>query len=159
PPYTWTTSSLDGRDDGMPSGMCSENGIIRSGRCGETDHSQLPNIPPGAYRFLAIVEDSRGATAERELTIHVAGGSALTILTDTVGNGIVGNPYTVSCVRAAGGNPDSYEWTVEGLPRGLSAVPSTDQVCIEGVPEEFGPFMVRVTVSDEGMQASREFVM
>src|SRR5690606_14257472 len=59
-----------------------------------------------------------------------------------------------------GGNPENYEWSVTGLPRGLAATMNDQrQVCIQGVPAEFGAFPVNVTVSDHGMQASRMFTL
>lgn len=158
PPYTWTTSSIEGTGDGMPAGFCSEDGVIRSGQCGG-DLGLVPKISAGAYRFLATVTDSRGGTDEQEFTIHIAGATAFTIATETIAASKVGTRYQPSCIEAKGGNEDNYEWTVTGLPRGLVARPSGPQVCIEGMAEEFGAFMVNVTVTSDGLQASRMFTL
>lgn len=160
PPYTWTTTSLEGTGDGMPPNFCFENGVIRSGRCNGI-HDGVPPITPGAYRFLATVTDSRNAKVTRELTIYVAGSTALTITTPSLPNHFVGSPYPDHVYLAAsGGNMENYEWTVTGLPKGLVATPvDQGRLQITGIPEEFGAFMVNVTVSDEGMQASRMYTI
>lgn len=160
PPYTWKTTNLDGTGTGMPPGFCSRDGIIRSGHC-DSDNADdtVPNIDPGAYRFLAHVTDSRGATDVEELVLYVAGPSALQIRTEILPALQVGLRAD-TCISADGGNPDNYVWTVTGLPRGLAANPNDlNQVCIQGVPTQFGAFTVNVTVSDEGMQASRMFTL
>src|SRR5690606_34040802 len=100
--------------------------------------------------------DSRGATDIEELTLHVAGRSALRITTETLAPLTVGE-HSNTCINADGGNPANYQWGVSGLPRGMVATTELSRLCIEGVPLEFGAFMVNVTVSDMGMQASRMF--
>lgn len=165
PPYKWTALPIDGVGMPLPPGFCMtpDGVILTTQHCPPVEPFELVNVPrvvePGAHRFLAVVEDSRGATDIQELAIFVTGDHALEITTEilpaaTVGVRIPDNNLAY-CIQAQGPTGAVFEWTVTGLPRGLGIVNQSNMACIAGIPEEFGAFMVTATASYQGMQASR----
>lgn len=166
PPYTWRARALDGKGSALPPGFClTPDGVLVSMTpCPDTpgmitNPTPVPPVAtPGAYRFLAEVSDQRGATAVEELTIFVTGTKSIQFVEESLPAGTVGEPYGAdgrACVRVDGPGEAVYEWSVTGLPRGLTYYTEANAVCITGLPEEFGAFMVNVSATFEGMRASR----
>lgn len=151
PPYRW----FIGQNEKLPTGMCfkTPEGIVSSA-CREDGSGSQP-IPRGTVSrsFVVGVEDARGARATRELRIHVSSGAELRIKTDSLMPATLGTPYSQSfndCITAEGGSEENFLWSLSSLPAGLTYRVQSDRACVEGMPKEWGLFMVEASVTDAG---------
>jgi hypothetical protein len=97
--------------------------------------------------------------------------STLSITTASLPNGVVGQPYSASVAGSTGSNlydrDHGYEWSVSGLPAGLtnSAPAGIMGVCefgcsetpISGTPTNAGTYTVTVTLGSGGQTVSKQF--
>ena len=107
----------------------------------------------GAFSFVARVTDSRGSTAERDLTIVVL--EPLTITTPSPLPAAAAGSFYSQTLAAIGGSPP-YTWLVIGsLPAGLSL---GSNGVLSGTPTASGTFSFQVEVLDASQrQDSRVF--
>jgi hypothetical protein len=132
PPYTWsvTSGAVPGLDfDGT--------NLVLSGN---------PSTA-GTFSFTLQVKDAKGGVATRALPLTVTGAS-LSISGDRqLPDAALNGTYTAT-LAAAGGAPP-YNWTVTGLPGGLSLNTGTGE--ISGTPTAAGVFPIAVTVTDSAL--------
>ena len=134
--YTW--SLLEGQGD-LPSGLgLSSDGTI----------SGAPTVS-GTSNFTLLV-NSGGSTANKSLSIAI--GDSLGISTSSLADGTVGQSYS-QILEAAGGT-GTYTWSVAvgELPTGLSL---SSAGAISGTPTSGGTSSFSITVTSEGISASR----
>jgi hypothetical protein len=131
PPYTWSIT-VGGLPDGI---VLQEPGLI-------TGTAQVS----GDFGFRAVVTDSEGQTASKDLALSV-GTSPLTILTNSLSGGVIGRPYLAVLVANGGVGP--YTWSVVNgsLCDGLSL---SGEGTISGQPTTAGACTFRVRVTDQG---------
>jgi hypothetical protein len=106
----------------------------------------------GTFPFSVTVKDSAGATsAPQSLSITVA--AALTVVTTSLPNGVVGTAYSQT-LTATGGTPPYVTWSLSSgsLPPGLNLNASSG--VISGSPTTSGAFSFSVTVRDSAGAAS-----
>lgn len=130
-PYTWTTSS-----GALPTGLTlSAAGLI----------SGTPTAA-GTANFTAQVTDSASHTATKALSIVVSNTGVLTLVTQSLPNGVQNVAYSQTVV-AAGGTP-AYNFTISAgaLPTGLTLAPTTG--IISGTPTATGTSNFTVQVTD-----------
>ena len=136
PPYAFSLSSTSGL---LPGGLVLQsNGDI-------TGSSNTP----GAFAFIAEVEDKTGATlTSSTLSIDITGG-AITISPATIPDDVVGKPYSQS-ISVSGGVPPYKLSTLGTLAQGLSAVanPSGLSITISGTPTLASNAIIDVVVTD-----------
>ncbi len=146
PPYTWTLQS-----GALPAGLSlSAAGAITG----------TPSTA-GTFSFTVQVTDSAAATAVKQLSIVVSGGSGgLTIVTaGTLPNAAINASYAQT-LSATGGTPP-YTWalTAGALPTGLAL--STSGV-VSGTPTVNGSFQLTATVTDSAAtpaSAAKQFTL
>jgi hypothetical protein len=100
---------------------------------------------PGYYPFTVQLEDQCGTQpSQRDFSINIS--PKLTVLTDDIGHGIVGNPYSIKFSASGGGNQSWALYSGSGpLPPGLSfAADGT----LSGTPTTAGSYSFVVQVSD-----------
>jgi hypothetical protein len=143
-PYLWSVG-----DGNFPPGLLFSQG------------GQLLGTPTtaGSYTFTAQVTDASGGTDRKDFTIDISGpsgGGTLTIITTSLPNGIVGQPYSQQ-LAATGGTPP-YKWSAAtSLPPGLSL---TSDGLIQGTPTTAGTFSFTIIVTDStGVQATHTFTL
>jgi uncharacterized protein (TIGR03437 family) len=132
PPYTWTVSA-----GALPAGMTLNSAGVLSG---------TPSAS-GPFSFTAKVADSSTptpltATQPYSFTI----GTALTITTTALPNGVVNVAYPSTPLQAAGG-ATPYAWSVSAgaLPTGLTLSAAG---VLSGTPTVSGPFSFTAKVTD-----------
>ncbi len=135
PPYTWSAS-------GGPGGLGFSGNVL----------SGTPTVD-GTFTIGVTVTDSAGTQASKSFTLIVA--TLLQISTTSLGDGVVGSPYSASLSATGGVTP--YSFSVSGLPDGISASSSG---ALSGTPAARGSFPVSVKVTDaNGTTASKSFTL
>jgi uncharacterized protein (TIGR03437 family) len=142
-PYTWSISS-----GLLPPGLSIGN---TTGTISGTP-SALAGSP---YSFTVQVTDANQSTATATYSITI-GALPIRIVTGLLPAGVVNLPYPYTTLQATGG-VGNYNWTITGLPAGLTTDGNGD---ISGTPTSAtgSPFSVNVTVSDStNTSSSRTF--
>lgn len=145
PPYRWSIES-----GALPEGLTlsAEDGLL----------SGTP-VAEGSYAFTLVLADSQGTVVRQALMLEVQpADTALSIQTETLPPGVVGQPYSFFVQVVGGESP--YQWTVTAgeLPAGLALDPDTGE--IRGIPTEPFSGSLTVTVTDSaGTTAGREFLL
>ncbi len=106
----------------------------------------------GVSSFTVRVQDAVGASATRALSISISTtSSGLTIVTDTLPDGTLGQTYNQQVVGSGGTQP--YNWTVPAsdLPSGLTLEASTG--LLSGAPQATGTFVLRIRLTDSTQQS------
>jgi len=129
PPYSYSVS-------GVPQGLNVAGGTLSG------------NVKAaGTYTVGVQVSDSKGVRVSETFTFTITGPSpsVLTIVTASLPDGFVGQPYSQT-LTAAGGAP-GYNWVQSGgqMPTGLSLESGGT---ILGTPTAPGPYTIGVQVSD-----------
>lgn len=93
--------------------------------------------------FTVQVMDSVGATASRQFTISFGASGAISIVTVTLPNAIVGVPYNAALAASGGTLPYSWTLAAGSLPTGITLTASGVISGIAGIAGTF-PFTVRV---------------
>jgi large repetitive protein len=129
PPYSYAIS-------GVPPGLSASGGTLAGQAMIE-----------GNYTIGALVTDSNGVGVLRDFsfTITGSGPAGLTIVTTSLPDGIVGQPYS-QALEAVGGAP-GYTWSKSGgqIPAGLSLSGSG---MVSGMPSAPGAYVIGVEASD-----------
>ena len=89
--------------------------------------------------------DGLGATGSRAYTVVVVA-ATLTLESTTLGNGVVGSPYTQAIVVSGGIAPYAYSITAGQLPNGVALNPTTG--AFVGTPTSPGTYSFTVRVVD-----------
>ena len=138
PPYRWSAVA------GYAGGLSLSTVGVLSGTPGD----------PGEYTVHVQVADSARETATGGFSFRV-GAPALAIATASLPNGTVGAPYSAGL--SATGNSGAVNWSVSGLPDGLSADAGG---AISGTPRAPGSFQVAVRAADAaGRSATRTLAL
>lgn len=99
----------------------------------------------------AIITVTNGSiTASLDITVTTPSGWP-SITTESLPDGTVGLPYTVTTLKASGSN---VTWTASGLPSGLSLTQSGE---ISGTPSREGTYDVIITATNSNGSASETF--
>jgi hypothetical protein len=111
---------------------------------------------PGDYSFWVTITTPEqptclGDRADRLFTISI-GPAPLSIKTQSLRRGVVGEPYTETLTAGGGGNPS---WSANGLPAGLSISGNT----ITGTPTTAGDYTVTVTVTKGTETKSAQYAL
>lgn len=119
-------------------------------------YTWLDGVPTtvGTWTFTLQAEDSRGNKIHRTYNIVIH--AALVIVTNTLPDGELGQPYSVT-LQAEGGSQEDYVWTflAGALPTGLQL--SSDGV-LSGTPTLAGEFEITVKLADSiGNQVNKTF--
>lgn len=96
---------------------------------------------PGQYDFRVKVIDTSGNTAEKDFSLFV-----VAISPDTIPNGTVGTPYTVT-FSAVGPTEGLVTWSASPIPAGLTLNALTGQ--LSGTPTEAFSGSIVATFTDE----------
>jgi len=132
-PYTWGLSA-----GVLPAGISLSNSGVLAGS----------PTTSGSFNFTVNVTDANGMVASKALGLTVAPVSTggLTVLTNSLAMGSIGQAYTAS-LKASGGTPP-YKWTLSSgtLPSGVTFSQSTGQ--LSGTPTQSGPFTLTFGVQD-----------
>jgi GDSL-like Lipase/Acylhydrolase family/Bacterial Ig-like domain (group 3)/Putative Ig domain len=135
-----------------------ESGNLPDGLSLDPGTGQISGIATGAgtYSFTAQVIDSSSPTpqsATESLSITIAAASAPAVLTSSLADGAVNQPYTGAVVGNGGVAP--YTWSVGSgaLPDGLSLDPSSGM--ITGTPTASGTFTFDVSLADSSTPAAQ----
>lgn len=125
PPYTWSASNCQGTTSTLPTGL-SLSGSALTGTLNlfSGPSGTLNGCSTTTSNFTLSVQDSQGGCVDNTFSITVRPQS-LRINTDTLPDGTVSVPYSANII-GAGGNISAYNYTVTGLPSGLSATSSSD---------------------------------
>jgi uncharacterized protein (TIGR03437 family) len=128
--YTWSAT-------GLPAGITlSATGL-------------LFGTPTVAGIFaVTITVTSGGSTASVTLPLTISAPSPLAIVTTSLPNGVVGQPYTQpygNVILSATGGTYEYRFSATGLPPGLTL---SSAGILSGTPSASGSYTVTVTVSD-----------
>ena len=106
----------------------------------------------GAFPFTALVNDSGGASVQKQFSITVSAGLVISACPSQVGE--LDFSYAAS-VNAAGGSPPYSFSTTGTLPAGLSFDPTAN--AITGTPTQSGSFPFKILVSDKaGANVNRD---
>ena len=166
--YSWSVT-------GKPAGISTITAQIQCFRapCVNQTPVTISGTPTkvGTYT-LSIVLKSGTKTVSKKLTlVIVAKSTALSIITDSLQNGVSGNQYAAS-ITGSGGN-GSYTWSVAGLPSGLNAVSamcafagSSNQACsasaqiqISGTPTAVGTSTIVATLTSGTQTINKSFTL
>jgi hypothetical protein len=130
PPYRWRLSS----------------GTLPTGINLNEISGEIRGVPSqtGTFPVTISLQDAAGSLADRIYTLNVVTG-AVRIITDSLPDGVRGEPYSVALTATGGQSP--YTWTLTGgaLPAGLQLKP---EGVIEGEPEEASSSQIVLTVTD-----------
>ncbi|MFN0165890.1 MAG: putative Ig domain-containing protein, partial [Bryobacteraceae bacterium] len=105
----------------------------------------------GVASFTVRVQDAQGASATRALSITISPAtSVLTIVTDSLPDGVLGQAYNQQVIGSGGTQP--YNWSVppDDLPAGLTLDRSTGS--LGGAPQATGTFVLRIRLTDSVQQ-------
>lgn len=135
PPYSF---SLSGE---LPNGLSFNDGIAGT------------PTAPGVGNVTVTVRDNAGATAQRSYAVRVLIDPALNIVTDSLPDGVLDEPY-VAAVTAAGGTAP-YSWTLinGSLPAGVTFDSSLGRLV--GTAASNGQFEALILVQDANGDVSR----
>lgn len=142
PPYSWSIVS-----GSLPAGLQLDSAT-----------GMIAGTPAAAetFSFTAQVTDSVSATASKQFSVRILAG--LAVVSATLGNAVLGSPYTQPLAASGGVPPYLWSITAGALPAGLSLDPATGT--ISGAPSANGNFPFTVQVSDNsGLTAAREQVL
>jgi hypothetical protein len=133
PPYTWSISA-----GSLPGGLSLDPS---SGSITGTP------ITAGTSNFTAMATDSLSVSVTKPMSITIIP-EDLTIVTDSLPNGVVGFPYSQS-LMAFGGTPP-YTWSISAgsLPDGLPLISTPSTGNIVGTPTTAGTSNFTVMVTD-----------
>ncbi len=128
-PYSWSAT-------GLPAGL-TINPVS----------GQITGTPTASGPFTVAVTLTDASTpthltATRNLSLTIA--ATLSITTGSLGNGVVGVPYSAPVAASGGTTP--YVWSATGLPNGLTIDSVSGQ--ITGTPTAAGTSTVAITVTD-----------
>jgi large repetitive protein len=129
PPYSFAVNA-----GALPPGLALANNGVLSGT-----PTQL-----GPFQFTIQATDSTRERGTRAFSLTIRP-PTLVITTQSLGNGVVGTPFSLM-LTATGGAP-SYSWSATGLPEGLSL--NTETGLISGTPVRNGTSAVSVRVTDQ----------
>lgn len=101
-------------------------------------------VSAGDFTFTVRVDDSAGATNQKEFFLHVS--DTLSVKTDTLKQGFVGVPYVATLASSGGYRATSWRIKKGTLPAGLALDPSTG--VISGIPTTRQTVSLTVEVSD-----------
>jgi lysophospholipase L1-like esterase len=126
-------------------------GSLPEGVTLDSSSGEISGVPSSAGKYPVTVSatDRTAPTAEvagTEVTITVATGTPLSILTTSVPGATQGSEYVASLNADGGVAGDSWQTTAGSLPPGLTLDSSSGT--IEGTPTESGSFAFTATVSD-----------
>jgi hypothetical protein len=99
----------------------------------------------GTSTFTVTATDSAGFTGARSYTVAILA-ATLTLESTTLGNGVVGSPYTQSIVVSGGTAPYVYSVASGQLPTGVTLNPTTGTFA--GTPTVPGTYAFSVSVVD-----------
>ena len=99
----------------------------------------------GTSTFTVTTTDSAGVTGARSYTVAIVA-ATLTLESTTLGNGVVGSPYTQSIAVSGGVAPYVYAIVSGQLPTGVTLNPTTGT--FYGVPTTPGTYAFSVSVVD-----------
>ena len=138
PPYSWSISAGN-----LPDGLSLNES---SGNISGT-----PTVA-GQFNFTAKVTDSQSQTDTQDLSINII--AQLQIITQSLPDGTVGEPYSQT-LQATGGTPP-YSWSITNgnLPNGLSLNESSGE--ISGTPTVDDTFNFTVQVEDSEQQTDTQ---
>jgi eukaryotic-like serine/threonine-protein kinase len=134
-PYTWSVTGLPG-------------GLTASGGGATLTISGDPQAA-GTFTPRVSVHDSaspelRGTTSFTLVVDSVA--ESPLVISGYLGGAVVGQAYSATAIVTGGDG--TYNWAVDGLPAGLTAIPSGGTLTVSGTPTDSGSFPVTMTVSD-----------
>ncbi len=100
----------------------------------------------GTFHFTITATDSNNCSGSREysLTINCP---TIDLTPIMLAGGTLGSAYPSTTLTPSGGTAP-YNFTVSGLPNGLTATTTNTNVTIAGTPSQTGNFTVRVAVTD-----------
>ena len=141
-PFTWSVSS-----GSLPAGLTLDLGS-----------GEISGTPTGTgpATFTVTVTDSSTPTAQvatRALTLTVAAGPPLAIVTTSLSAANQGVPYEDQVVATGGVQPYTFAVSSGSLPAGLTLDPGSGE--ISGTPTGTGPATFTVTVTDGSTPAAR----
>ncbi len=124
-PFTWSAT-------GLPTGLTlnAATGVV----------SGTPTVT-GTSSVQLTVTDKNGKTDTATVSLSI--GAAVSVTTNTLADGIVGEGYSANLAASGGTTP--YSWSASGLPAGLSVSGHT----ITGSPSVAGVFTIQLTVTDD----------
>ena len=134
-PYTWSVT-------GLPAGLTASG-------AGAT--LTISGDPQAAGTFTPQISVSDSSTPQLTgttsftLTVDGAAVSPL-VISGYLPDAVVGQAYSATVIGTGGDG--TYNWSVTGLPDGLTATASGGTLTVSGTPTESGSFPVAVTVSD-----------
>ena len=160
-PYSFAFGGAGGCGPGLPYQYRILNGALPPG-LSMGKNGQVSGTPTqaGAWTFWVELSDEnppsqawcRPSTAEREFTIKINAGLAITTPSTPVGT--VGTAYSLG-LAADGGGSQSWSVASGALPDGLSLSGST----ITGTPTRAGDFTFTLRVSDGSRSATKTFTL
>lgn len=135
PPYTFSFSGE------LPPGLTFNNGITGT------------PTATGSGTATVTVRDNAGATAERSYGVRVVVDPALNIITDSLPDGVLNEPYTANVAAAGGTAP--YTWTLinGSLPAGVNFDATLGRLV--GTATTNGQFQALILVQDANGDVSR----
>jgi hypothetical protein len=136
PPYTWSITA-----GSLPPGLSLD---------ASTGQISGTATAPNTYNFGVGVADSAGSHAQRDLTITIVTGVAITAC--PAPSATLGRPYSSAPTAAGGQQPYTWSTAAGVLPEGLTLNPSTAQ--ISGTPTSSGNFDFSIKAVDQGGSAA-----
>ena len=106
----------------------------------------------GQFTIAVSVRDASGASASKSFLLRVKA-DGLIILTDSLPDGVEGQPYSIGVVREGGSAPFSWSIISGAIPPGVEFNPSNGN--FEGSPSRSGLYAMTVEVSDATGATSR----
>lgn len=111
----------------------------------------------GTYPFQLFINDTAGASANKNYTLNVALPGLLITPPSPLPSGEINQPYTTQ-LAATGGIGPPYTWSATGLPQGLTI--ANNSGLIAGIPRAAGTFTLGVTITDySGAAATQNYTL
>ncbi len=109
----------------------------------------------GQFTITVSARDASGATASKAFLLRVKA-DGLFILTDSLPDGVEGEPYGIGVIREGGHGPFSWSIVSGAIPPGVEFNPATGN--FEGSPSRSGQYSMSVVVTDAtGTTARRTY--